>query len=48
MIINAGIVQFVGQQEDGSYKIYNIKDWVDEWKEKEIVDDKVKYEADYK
>jgi len=48
MIINAGIETFVGQQEDGSYKVYNIKDWIEEWKEKEIIDDNVKYEADYK
>jgi dCMP deaminase len=48
MIINAGIEKFVAQLEDGSYKVYDIKEWIKEWTEKDIVDDSVKYEANYK
>ncbi len=48
MIINAGIEKFVAQQEDGSYKKYDVKDWIKDWKKKDIVDDKVLYKAKYK
>jgi dCMP deaminase len=48
MIINAGIEKFVAQQEDGTYKEYDVKDWIKEWKKKDIVDDKVLYDAKYK
>ncbi len=48
MIINAGIEKFVAQQEDGSYKEYEVKDWIKEWKKKDIVDDKVTYNTKYK
>ena len=47
MIINAGITRFVGQTKNGSYKIYEIKDWVNEWKKHDMVDDKVKYKVNY-
>jgi dCMP deaminase len=48
MIINAGIEKFVAQQENGTYKEYDVKDWIKEWKKKDIVDDKVLYNAKYK
>jgi dCMP deaminase len=48
MIINAGIKQVVSSTKDGSYKVFNVQDWVDDWKEKEIIDDKEKYETNYK
>ncbi len=47
MIINAGIKEFVAQQEDGSYKIYNVQDWIKEWQKKDVIDDKVCYDAKY-
>jgi dCMP deaminase len=46
-IINAGITRFVGQTANGSYKVYEVKDWVNEWKKKDLVDDKVKYKVNY-
>jgi dCMP deaminase len=48
MIINAGIEKFVAQQEDGSFKEYDVKKWASEWRKKDIVDDKILYDAKYK
>lgn len=48
MIINAGIEKFIAQQEDGSYKIYEVSKWVKEWQKKDIVDDQIFYDAKYK
>jgi len=47
MIINAGIRKVVSSTKDGSYKIFDVKDWVEDWKKHEIIDDKEKYNTKY-
>ncbi len=46
MIINAGITRFIGSMKDGSYKIFRVEDWISDWQEKDIIDDKQQYGAD--
>lgn len=47
MIINAGLEKIVcSSQNEGGLKIFNIADWVKEWREKDIVDDEHKYGTD--
>lgn len=48
MIINAGIARVVCSMPDGSYKSYNVSDWVEDWKNNDIIDDKEKYSTTYK
>ena len=45
MIINAGIEKLVGRQADGSFKTYEISDWVNDWQEKDMLDDSEQYGA---
>lgn len=48
MIINAGIKRFIGNNPDGTISIYNVDDWVKDWKESDdITQDKDKYNVDY-
>ena len=46
IIINAGLNRFIGSTKNGEYRIFNIKDWVQDWREKDILDDKYQYGAD--
>lgn len=46
MIINAGIDRMVSPNKEGDLKIFYIKDWVEEWKHGDILDDKHEYGAD--
>ena len=46
MIINAGLKRFIGSTRDGGYRIFNIEDWINDWQEKDILDDKYQYGAD--
>jgi dCMP deaminase len=49
MIINAGIRKFIGNDPDGSFTVYEVKDWVREWnKSEDITLDKEKYQVNYK
>lgn len=43
MIVNSGISELISMQEDGSLKKYNVDEWTDEWKEKDLVDDMNQY-----
>lgn len=43
MIINAGITNLVSLQVDGSLKKYSVEDWINDWQEKDIIDDKDQY-----
>lgn len=43
MIINAGLKRVVCSTKEGSIKIFNIDDWVRDWQEKDILDDKDQY-----
>ena len=47
MIINAGLEKYVGMREDGSFKVYYIKDWVAEWREKDMLEEKDRHFIDY-
>jgi dCMP deaminase len=46
MIINAGIIRFVGNMNDGAIKSFNVQDWVGEWRQGDILDDKYQYGKD--
>jgi dCMP deaminase len=43
MIINAGLNRVICATKDGKYKIFNVSDWVKDWQEKDILDDKFQY-----
>jgi dCMP deaminase len=43
IIINAGIKTVICSTEDGGMKIFKVKDWVREWREKEIIDSTHQY-----
>ena len=45
MIMNAGLNRVICSTNDG-IKIFNVADWAQEWREKDIVDDKYQYGAD--
>ncbi len=48
MIINSGVEKVICSTEDGGMKIFLVKDWVEEWQKKDIVDDASKYSTKYK
>ena len=39
MIINAGLKEFVSQEPDNSFKVYQVSDWVSDWQENDLLDD---------
>ncbi len=43
MIINAGIEKLVGRQADESLKVYEVGDWVEDWQEHDLLDDRQQY-----
>ena len=44
MIINAGLNRVITSTADSNaFMIFSIKDWVDEWQKKDIIEDKIKY-----
>ncbi len=46
MIINAGLKRVICSSRNGEIKIFNVEEWVKEWQEKDIVDDKHQYGRD--
>ena len=46
MIINAGLERFVCFDKDGKIQDFKIEDWVKDWQEKDIIDDKHQYGAE--
>ena len=46
MIINAGLDRIVCATKEGDHKIFYIKDWMEEWKQRDILDDKHQYGID--
>jgi len=46
MILNAGLNRVVSYLHDGSYKSFFIKDWIKDWQESDIINDKHQYGAD--
>ncbi len=43
MIINAGLRRIVSSTEDGKFMIFYVDEWVREWQESDIIEDKYKY-----
>jgi dCMP deaminase len=44
IIINAGIEKMIcSTKEEGKIRIFNIQDWVNDWKQKDLIDDVEKY-----
>jgi dCMP deaminase len=46
MIINAGLGKFIGSAHDKSLKLFHVEDWVAEWKQGDILDDRYQYGKD--
>jgi len=46
LIINAGLNRVICSTREEGIKIFNIEDWVKDWQEKDIVDDKHQYGKD--
>ena len=43
MIINAGLNRFIGITSDKKIQIFNIKEWVSDWQQRDILDDSHQY-----
>jgi len=43
MIINAGLNRVICSTKDGCLKIFYVKDWIKEWQENDIIDDRHQY-----
>jgi dCMP deaminase len=43
MIINSGIKNVICSAKDGSYKSFRVEDWVKDWQEGDVLDDKDQY-----
>lgn len=43
MIINCGLKRVICSLASGKHKIFKVADWVKEWKEHDIIDDKFQY-----
>ena len=46
MIINSGLNRVICSTKTGEIKIFKVEDWVKEWQEKDILDDKFQYGKD--
>jgi len=46
MIINAGLKRVICATKEGDYRIFNVEDWVKDWQENDILDDKFQYGKD--
>ena len=46
MIINAGLKRFISSTKEGKIKIFEINDWIKDWQEGDILDDKHQYGMD--
>jgi len=46
MIINCGLNRVICSTRAGNYKIFYVPDWIKEWREKDILDDKFQYGKD--
>ncbi len=47
LIINSGIIRFVGNDETGAPVSYDASAWAQEWQEKDMLDDVSKYDSKY-
>ena len=46
IIINAGLDKIICSVKDGGIKMFEIGDWIEEWKKSDILDDKYQYGKD--
>ena len=46
MLINAGLKRVVSSTRDGEYKVFSVREWIKDWQEKDILDDKQQYGTD--
>jgi len=46
MIINSGIKRVISAAKEGGVKIFSVEEWAQEWRDRDIVDDKQQYGAD--
>ncbi len=46
MIINAGLKRVICSTKEKGIKIFSVKDWIEDWQEKDIIDDKYQYGTD--
>jgi len=46
MIINAGLKRVICSTKEKGIKIFNVEDWIKDWQEKDILDDKQQYGMD--
>ena len=37
----------MGNDENGDVVAYSVDEWVNDWKEKDMLDDKIKYDSKY-
>ncbi len=47
MILNAGLDKVICVTKDGKHKVFEIEKWIQEWKEKDMIDDKEIYKTKY-
>ncbi len=43
MIINSGIEKVIANQADGSLKEYDVSEWINDWRENDLIDDMEQY-----
>ncbi len=43
MLLNCGLKRVICSLKDGSYKIFEVEDWMKDWRENDIIDDKFQY-----
>jgi len=46
MVINAGIIRVICSLKDGSFKVFEVADWVNDWKINDMIDDEFQYGVD--
>jgi dCMP deaminase len=47
MILNSGLKEVVSSTKDGKFKIFQVSEWADGWKTKDMLDDTHTYKTDY-
>ena len=48
MLINCGLKRVICSLADGGHKIFQVEDWMEEWRQQDIIDDKYQYGAPVK
>jgi dCMP deaminase len=47
MILNAGLDHVICSTKEGKFKAFNVSEWANEWKTKDMIDDTHIYQTDY-